>query len=377
MSLATTLDYDTIIIGAGLTGAYCAYFLAGRGQRVALVDPGQATAKASCRNPGGINPLHGPGIPGFMQSFAMDAYNLHASHHQRISQLAGFDSSYRRVQRYEVAFTPDQALSLEKQNQLYNDTKGFSAAFIEPSDLLELDPLANPRICSALLLEGNAQVDGYRYTEAVLAAAQQLGATLLIGSVRGLQRDGDYLQSVLLEDQQITGDQIVLAAGAWTGELTAMLESPLPVAPVRGDLLQIRHPQRRVSHHLTCGPSGVYATDNGDILIGGTQESVGFDDSPSEASREKLWVQAELLVPDIRSADLLDQFIGFRPTTPDFQPLVGPIPGLRNVHVASGGWSKGMLLAPAMALSVCDSIAPVDGRARHAHPEPLDVQRFL
>lgn len=370
-------EYDTLIVGGGITGAFCAYFLAGRGQRVALVDPGQATAKASCRNPGGINPLHGPGIPGFMQAFAMDAYNIHASHHQRISQLAGFESSYRRVQRYEVAFTSDQVLSLEKQNRLYNDTNGFSAAFIEPTELLELDPFANPRICAALLLEGNAQVDGYRYTEAVLAAAQQLGATLLIGSVRGLQRDGDYLQSVVLADQQVSADQIVLAAGAWTGRLTAMLETPLPVEPVRGDLLRIRHPQRRASHHLTCGPSGIYATDSGDILIGGTQESVGFDDSASETSREKLWVQAEQLVPEIRSADLLEQVIGFRPTTPDLQPIVGPIPGLRNVHVASGGWSKGMLLAPAMALSVCDAIAPVDGRTRHAHPEQLNVQRFL
>jgi glycine oxidase len=175
----------------------------------------------------------------------------------------------------------------------------------------------------------------------------------------------------------VAADHVVIAAGAWTAELTAQLGVSLPVEPVRGELLRVRHGSRQVYHHLTCGPIGIYATEEGDLLLGGTQERVGFDDVPSEAGREILWSHAERLVPGIRGSRLIEQIVGLRPTTPDFQPVLGLLPGWANVQVASGGWSKGMLLAPFMAQVVCNVMAADRGCSASAVPRQMAVERFV
>ena len=92
-----------MIIGAGITGAFTAYLTALEGLSVEIIAPEAECSVASRCNPGGINPLHGPGIPGPMQNFSLESYRLHQFHAPRIQRLSGIDFKPRVISRLMLA----------------------------------------------------------------------------------------------------------------------------------------------------------------------------------------------------------------------------------------------------------------------------------
>ena len=70
---------NVVIIGGGITGAFIGYYLAKQEVAVSIIDPESEDSRASSNNPAGINPLHGPDIPGIMSEFAMFSYPSHTN----------------------------------------------------------------------------------------------------------------------------------------------------------------------------------------------------------------------------------------------------------------------------------------------------------
>lgn len=371
-----TTPADVIVVGGGVTGAFCAYLLSRQGLDVLVVDDRHRAGVGSRNNPGGLNPLHGPGIPGSMSDFALKAFDLHFDHASHIRELLGRKLPLRPVIRYELALDQRELDALQAMQSLYDETRDFSASRLDRATFLALEPQANPAVLAALRLEGNAVVDGAAYTDAILDASGLLGARGLSTRMRGFLQQGERVIGVMTDEGPLHAGRIVLAAGAWLGQLLAELGISFPVAPVKGQLLHISDPGRRsCTHHLSCGGTGLYALGAGEFLIGGTQEQAGFDGDATADGREDLWRQAERLVPAIRTSETLDQLVGFRPTTPDLQPFAGPIPGFDNLMVAGGGWSKGMLYAPALAAA---AVATLMGSSSCAElPSCLQVHRLL
>src|SRR3954447_3194675 len=99
------------VVGGGITGAFAAYFLARRGVEVTLIERDDVGAHASGKNPGGLNPLHGPGIPGPMQDLAREAFRL---------PLNPF--SPPRRPRLQLAIDPADIDRLERSKALYDST---------------------------------------------------------------------------------------------------------------------------------------------------------------------------------------------------------------------------------------------------------------
>ncbi len=348
--MKTMKPVDVLIVGAGISGAFCAYLLMRQGLTVALVDDPHRAGIGSNNNPGGLNPLHGPGIPGPMATFALKALGLHREHAPHIAELCARPVPIRPVVRYELALNDTEAAALQPMQSLYNRTEGFAASQVDHTHFLREEPLANPLFQSVLRLEGNYLVDAAGYTATIRDAARALGAQSVGATVRGFLRERGNVVGVMTDNGPLYAARIVVAAGAWLGELIAELGFSLPMSPVKGQLLHIRHPARDdVTHHLSRGGTGIYAHRPGEFLIGGTQEQAGFDPSPTAEGREDLWHQAEALLPGIRAAETCAQLVGFRPTFPDLQPMVGYVPGYTEVLVLGGGWSKGMLYAPALA----------------------------
>src|SRR5690606_19723590 len=112
---------DVAVIGGGITGAFAARFLSMAGVATVLIDPDGIGAHASGRNPGGLNPLHGPGIPGPMSAFALEAFHLHLDLQDAIRVRP------EPVVRVRIAMEPDDVAELEAAASLHQATPGFSA----------------------------------------------------------------------------------------------------------------------------------------------------------------------------------------------------------------------------------------------------------
>src|SRR6476659_9159345 len=123
------------IVGGGIVGCAAARELAARGADVTLFERSGIGAHASSRNPGGLNPLHGAGIPGPLQPLALAALRLH----QEIAASLGCAPDGRPwlepVTRLLLAREEAELAALESTRRLYESVRGFSARVVERGEL--------------------------------------------------------------------------------------------------------------------------------------------------------------------------------------------------------------------------------------------------
>ncbi len=359
---------DVVVIGGGITGVFAALFLSESGASTMLVDSDGIAAHASGRNPAGLNPLHGPGIPGPMSAFALEAYRLHLRQQEAIGLWSD------PVVRIRIAMEPDDMAGLEAAAALHESTPGFSATWLRPAELSALDPRVSPAALAGLRTDGNARIaDPAAYTRAVAESAVRRGARVIAARATGLAGAGRRVERVLLDrGGPIACGAVVIATGPWAGESAAWLDEPLPVAPVKGDLLYVAATPP-VAHDFTWRDAAVYGGPT-HACLGGTIEHAGFDESPGAAARASILQRVGRFFPGIIGVPLLRHTAALRPATPDGLPIIGRATSRDNVWLALGGGAKGMLFGPAMARAAADLIA--DGRTR-LPIAPCSPQRFL
>jgi len=141
----------------------------------------------------------------------------------------------------------------------------------------------------------------------------------------------------------------VLAAGAWSGRIPGL--PPLPVRPVRGQIVLLGGIEWPWSGSLRRGHS--YAVRRGatGLLVGSTLEESGFDKHNTVAGVEELLAFARELLPGTAKARLETTWAGLRPGTPDDLPILGRLPGWPAL-AATGHYRNGILLAPWTAREV-------------------------
>jgi glycine oxidase len=142
------------------------------------------------------------------------------------------------------------------------------------------------------------------------------------------------------------GDYVVLAAGARSGQLAAKLHAPVPVRPVRGQMVALGGMLAPV-RHIVWGPDGyVVPRANGIVFAGATVEDVGFRRRTTKDGIRSLRAMASALVPQLAAATAQFEWAGLRPGTPDALPIIGPVPGFENLVATTGHYRNGILLGP-------------------------------
>jgi len=348
---------DVVVVGGGITGSLITYFLARQQTPAVLLERSGIGKQASGQNPGGINPLHGPGIPGPMFNLAMRSHRLHRDICTEIATLSGLDCQIRDVSRIEVSLNDSDTRRLDATFTLYNDTDGFAARRLDRGELLAIEPRIGPEVREALLLQGNGMVDGHAYAVAAADAARMLGANISEGAVTGLKRAGRRVTGVQLEHGQLDCGALVLATGPWVAQAGDWLNMTIPVVPIKGQLLLVDLPGLPLRHHLTRAAMGIYTLPGPQFMLGGTWEQTGFDTSPTQHGLDTILDGITPIMPCARDARLARHMAALRPATPDGLPIIGRAPGWDNVFLASGGGAKGMLLSAGMAESVAAMIA--------------------
>lgn len=343
-----------VCVGGGITGAFAAYFLARRGAEVTIVEREGIAAHASGRNPGGLNPLHGPGIPGPMQELALESMRLHLTSWDHIRRLSGVAFGGRMATRLQLAMDKSDEGELAAARALYEATPGFSARRLSSAELRNVEPRLGAEVIGALRTHGNARVDPGSYTRAVAQAAVNLGARVVCGDVRDLgYRDGRVTR-VVLESGTIGCDGMVIAPGVWCEQPARWLGIRLAVEPVKGELLLVDANGADVANEITWRQLGMYPAAGSRLWLGGTEDRVGLDTRPSGSARSRILDGIRRLVPGIGQPRIVRQVAGLRPVTPDGFPILGIPSGWENVCVATGAGRKGMLLGAGLGLAASD-----------------------
>jgi glycine/D-amino acid oxidase-like deaminating enzyme len=221
-------------------------------------------------------------------------------------------------------------------------------------------------VAGALLSFDEAQIQPEWLLAALEEAALRRGAEIRQGEVTGISGTGTPGVR-LAGGELLEGDRVVLAAGAWSGELGG---SWLPVRPVKGQLLVFQEGPGP-SPIIYAGHNYLLTKVDGSVLLGGTVEEAGFSlqaDAGGEALRDLL----PGLWPALHRAPA-ETRVGLRPASPDGLPICGGLPGMPGVYAFTAHFRNGFLLCPHGARLGAREI--LDGEAQ-ALFSALRPQRF-
>jgi glycine oxidase len=272
---------------------------------------------------------------------------------------AELDVELRRSGTLLVARDDDEARELERQLAL-RESLGLSVTRLRPSAARELEPALAPTIRLALEAPEDDSVDPRRVLVALRRACELAGVQLREHApVLRVETAGARVSGATLADgSRVPADRVVLAAGAWTGEIEGLpAHARVPVRPVKGQILRLRDADGPGLLERVLRFEGGYLVPRGDggYVLGATVEERGFEREPTARGVYELLRDAHELIPGVLELQIEELSVGFRPATPDNVPVIGPgaLPGLLW---ATGHHRNGILLAPLTAELLADTL---------------------
>ena len=216
---------------------------------------------------------------------------------------------------------------------------GREADRLTGRELRALEPGLGPRVRSGLSVPGDLALDNRR---------------LLSGLRKACAAEGVAFEPRRATPSTVEGEVVVIAAGAWSGDLHPALKSV--IRPVKGEILRLAArrgalspPTRTVRAHVEGRPIYLVPKENG-LVVGATQYEAGFDPAVTVGGVRDLLRDAEVVLPGIAEYELVESAAGFRAGSPDNLPVIKWLePG---VLAATGHHRNGLLLAPVTAEKV-------------------------
>ena len=345
---------QVVIVGGGAAGCSVAYYLALAGVKATIVEREGVATQASGISVGGLNPLQGAGIPGPLGPLALESHRMHLDIWDTLKEETGIDCDGRVISLLKVAFGEDELIDLNQTEEIFTPVEGFEARSLDSKEVSDLEPRIGDGVIRGLYTRGNAVVDSYKYTIALLQAAENRGAKLRSGSVHGLEQADRRVTGVILGEEKISCDQVVLAMGAWARLAEPWLDAYIPIDPLKGEFLRFDLPGPPLAHYIVGAGGSLHPKPDGLVWSGTTEEWRGFDKETTDSARESILPKAIKLVPDMAQARLVLHTACLRPMAPDGFPIIGRVPGWDNVYVTNGGGRKGILLSTGMGKAVSD-----------------------
>ena len=378
-----------VVTGGGVIGLSIAWRAAQRGFSVTLADPspGQGASYAAA---GMLTPVSEAAYTE-KELFALGAASLgrYPAFAAELAAASGEPASFRTAGTLQIGYDADDLAVIDELHAL-QDSLGVPGQRLTARECRRLEPMLDPSVRGGLLAEADGSVDPRQLTRALLAATEQAGVRLIRQPVEGIltgpgdrwpgdrwRGDGGPEDGLgtgpragagggtdqpgreraggvrLADGSTITADWTVLAAG-WNSAAIEGLPADCvpPVRPVKGQVARLRAPDgflRRTVRGIVRG-SSVYLVprDNGELVLGATQEDVGPDTRVTAGGLWELLRDARALVPGITELEFTEAVARLRPGTPDNAPVLGPC-RMAGLVLATGHFRNGVLLTPVTA----------------------------
>jgi D-amino-acid dehydrogenase len=397
-----------VVIGAGVVGLACAIELRRRGADVTIVERSVPGAGASSGNAGWITPvfaapLPAPGVvatslrwmlqpdsPLFIKprldlslirwlwSFwrhanrrdferGVEAYAAFASHAMSDFDALATQGVVLDIQARGSLFlftTPAGAEHLREEVELMHAFGYGPVELLDPQAVHDLEPAITSHVAGGILVPQEKYLRPEAMVDALAATATRLGVeTRTATSATAFRALGNAVQAVETNAGSITGDEFVVAAGAWSARLLATIGVRVPIEAGRGYGVTIKGPRTQLQRATYLAESRIACTPfDGALRLAGTMEFSGLDAPPDRRRFAAIRRGADRYLEGWRGGTE-EEWAGPRPVTPDGLPVIGRFPGYRNLSIASGHAMLGVTLAPTTALAIADVLC--DGRSRY------------
>ena len=279
-----------------------------------------------------------------------------------LTDVTGLPTGFRQTGTLQVGYDADDMAMLAEHARL-RASFGAASSRLTGRECRKAEPMLGPAIAGGLLVDDDASVDPRLLTAALLTACTAAGVTILRQRVARLSTQGDRASGAELADgSAVSAGTVVLSAGWASAGIDGLPPGAVPpLRPVKGQILRLRPTPATLAasgsssllHRTVRGivqGSSVYLVprEDGEIVVGATQEEMGADTTVTAGGVWQLLRDARAIVPGVTELELAEAVAGLRPGTPDNAPVIGPsaLPGL---VLATGHFRAGVLLAPVTA----------------------------
>ncbi|MDA7504007.1 FAD-dependent oxidoreductase [bacterium] len=410
-----------VIVGGGVIGAACAYYLNQSGADVTVIDRGAFGQGCSHGNCGYLSPSHILPLcqPGAVTStlktmfqknsafsikprFDLSLFNwllqfarkcnhkdmLHAGY----ARQALLDSSRElylslfqanilddcELHTDGLLFVHDQEEHFhhyEKTDKLLQDEFGLAAKPFAGAELTELEPALKAGIAGGWLYECDSHVRPDKVMAAWKRRLEENQVEIIEDcQFQSIESSNGTVNGIQTSTGPIKTDQVIFATGALTPTLGKQLQASIPIQPGKGYSLTMPRPKVCPKYPMIFEEHRVAITpmDSG-YRIGSTMEFAGYDSTIREERLELLVNGAKHYLKEPMAEPIQEKWSGWRPMSSDGIPMIGQLPKFKNAWIASGHSMLGLSMATATGKLVAELITQ---QTPHVDPTPYRVDRF-
>lgn len=324
---------DLVVAGGGIVGLTSALAAARRGLRVTLVDQPR-NGSASRASAGMLAPSIGAAAPAVREA-SVAAREFYPEFLDGLLARTGITVPLDRDGVIQLASTDAE------RDALFAGAPA-TAERLDAAALAALEPALADH-AGALLHPHDGAVDNLTLMGALdVAIARQSRIARLTDEVASFDARGNLPAFRSRGGARYAGKRLLVANGAWAGSLPG-LPRPLPVRPVRGQLMRL---DGRPVRHVVYGAGGYLVPRGNSLIIGATSEEAGLDPSTTPRGLKDLRAIAARAIPVLAHAPLLEHWAGLRPMAVDGLPILGTDPEVPALCYACGFSRNGILMAP-------------------------------
>jgi len=411
---------DVLILGGGVIGLACAYYLLKSGATVRVLEQGTPGCGSSHGNCGTITPSHAaplamPGMLGvalrsmlradaplylnprfdgprlrWLLGFARHCNWRdfeHAAHARAailrrsrgllagLVQNEGLDCEFAEegelyVYRTDKAFQAD-----ERHHASVLDRLGVVAERWRGDEVEAREPALKPGVVAGLFHPGDARLRPDRYVAELARRVLELGGVIESGArIEQFGTQAHRIDHVHTTRGVFRGDRVVMALGAWSPLLADRLGLRLPMQPGKGYSITYSRPAMAPRHALVLREPAVCVTtwDSG-FRLGSTMEFSGYAEGLNRTRLDALRRGAALGLHMPEGPELKEEWWGWRPMSVDEVPIIGPSSRWSNLMLATAHGMLGVSMSAATGELVASMM---QGAAPAIDPAPYAPARF-
>jgi glycine oxidase len=364
-------NFDLLICGGGVIGLSVAYLAAKLRLTVAVCDQSAIGREASWAGAGILPPPATKNIDDPIDQLRNISHSIHEQWAYELQQLTQTDNGFRRCGGIYVASTPGEVATLRANENWWAD-HGIEFSRLSSNELQKLEPhLAVDAIHgqTSWLLPGECQIRNPRHLKALRTACEMMGVRFFENaSADQFEYRNQELSAVNLNGCRVSAAHFCFATGAWSRAVLAEFGSTLEVFPVRGQMVLYNSNAIELNRIVNEGNRYMVPRDDGRILVGSSEEEVGFAKNTTDPIIQDLRQWASRWLPELHFANVEQTWAGLRPASIDGMPYIGKIPQLQNCYVATGHFRHGLHLSTGTAKIICCLIKN--------EPLPMNVEPF-
>lgn len=385
------LKKDVCVIGGGVIGLATAYYLLKAGKSVVVLERAEIGGGASSSCDDMI--LLQSKKPGIALTLAMESLEIYRG----LSDELGFDIGFYSHGGMVIIEDEKQLKIMEnfvKQQSSY----GLDVEIVDRNILFKKQPHVARYMIASTYSKSDSQVNPLMLMRAFLHNGLKMGMDVLRNaSVQEIKQQGDHWKVIGENNVNVECDHVVIASGAWSGQIGNLLDIDIPITPIKGQIAVTE--QIAPIGETNCWTAAYIASKHdpsilasrdeydskiglgfafsrageGNYFIGSTRERVGFDKTTDFKAISRMLDQARKYFPIMNQVNIIRTMAGFRPGTKDGSPIIGEVDGLPGIFIAAGHEGDGIALSPITGKSIAEMIC---GIGNHKRFDQLNLRRF-